>query len=174
MLYVTESHLLSPTTCLLVGGPMSPSGLQLNQEDSFSLSTHFLQKDAKSDRPGNAHLGPPHQRWRRDVLQHLELFRDQPTRDTCVHIPTGGLRCVSWNTRGLLVSTASSQRSREQKHIYLTRLFCQAYDGTMGSKLPRRHCPFSSARCGCLHCFSLMCFCLPTRLSSRCFPSFLA
>ena len=44
------------------------------------------------------------------------------SRDTCVHIPAGGPRCVSWNTRGLLGSAASAQRSREQKHIYLTRL----------------------------------------------------
>ena len=39
-------------------------------------------------------------------LQLPEVLRHQPTWDTCVHIPTGGLRCVSWNTRGLLGSTA--------------------------------------------------------------------
>ena len=39
-----------------------------------------------------------------------------------MHIPAGGLRCISWNTRGLLGSAASCQRSREQKHIYPTRL----------------------------------------------------
>ena len=51
-----------------------------------------------------------------------EVLRGQPTRDTCVHIPTGGLRCVSWNTRELLGSTASFQISRELKQKYLTRL----------------------------------------------------
>ena len=81
-----------------------------------------VQEDANGDGPGNAHLGPPHQRWRRDALQPPEVPRDQPTRDTCAHSPTGGLRCVSWNTRGLLGSTASSQRSRVQKNNYLTRL----------------------------------------------------
>ena len=42
--------------------------------------------------------------------------------ETCVHIPEGGLRCASWNTRGLLGSTASSQVSSEQKQKHLQRL----------------------------------------------------
>ena len=36
--------------------------------------------------------------------------------NTCAHVPEGGLRCVTWNTRGLLGSPSSSQSSRERKH----------------------------------------------------------
>ena len=112
---------LSSTTCLPVG-PMSLEWPLAQPGGPFQPDHSPLHEDANSDCPGNAHLGPPHQRWRRHDLQLPEVLRGQPTRDTCVHVPTGGLRCVSWNTRGFLGSTASSQRSREQKHIYLTRL----------------------------------------------------
>ena len=44
------------------------------------------------------------------------------TAITCVHLPESGLRCASCNTRGLLLSTASSSVSREQKRKYLKRL----------------------------------------------------
>ena len=60
-------------------------------------------------------------RWRRDALQPPEVQRDRLNRYTCAHIPDGGLRCVTWNTRGLFGSPASPQLSREKKHIYLTR-----------------------------------------------------
>ena len=53
------------------------------------------------------------------LVLHINVGDARP--GTCVHNPTGGLRCVSWNSRGLLGSAASSQRSREQKHIYLRR-----------------------------------------------------
>ena len=90
--------------------------------DPCPSSGRWLNKEDTSDRLGNVHLGPPLQRWRRDALQPPAVPWGQPARDTCVHVPTGGLRCVSWNTRGLLGSTASSERSRELNHIYLTRL----------------------------------------------------
>ena len=67
------------------------------------------------------HYGPSHSRWRRDALQPPEVPQPHCARDTCVHISESGLRCASWNARGLLGSTASSQTSREQKHRYLKR-----------------------------------------------------
>ena len=68
-------------------------------------------EDANRDRPEDAQFGLPHQR----------VLWDHSARDTCFHIPSGGLRCISWNTRGFFALPASSQRFREQKHIYFTR-----------------------------------------------------
>ena len=55
----------------------------------------------------------PHLRWRRDALQPPEVQRDQLNRNTCVHIPDDGLRCVTLNTRGFIGSLASPQLSGE-------------------------------------------------------------
>ena len=79
-----------------------------------------LQEYANSDRLGGAPSGPPHQRWRRDVLQPPEVPR--PVRDTCVHIRLEaydafhGIREASQ----FLVPPLNAQK--RQKHIYLTRL----------------------------------------------------
>ena len=95
--------------------PLAPSG-------GLAQSSHSLsQEDANGDRPENAPLGLPHLRWRRDALQPPEVQRDRLAGNTCVHIPDGGFRCITWNTKGLLGSPASWQHSRERKHIYLTR-----------------------------------------------------
>ena len=100
-------------TCLQVG-PMSlewavaPSG----GSDQSSLSPS--QEDAL--------LAPPRLRWRRDALQPPEIQRGCLDRKTGVHIPEGGHRCATWNTRGLVGSPFSSQTSRERKHNYFSRL----------------------------------------------------
>ena len=47
-------------------------------------------EDANRDRPEDAQFGLPHQR----------VLWDHSARDTCFHIPSGGLRCIFWNTRG--------------------------------------------------------------------------
>ena len=88
---------------------LDQSGLPLSQED------------ANGEHLENAHLASPHLRWRRDALQPLGVQRDRLSRNTCVHIPAGGLRCVTWSTRGLIGSPASPQLSRKI-HIYFTRL----------------------------------------------------
>ena len=67
------------------------------------MSLGWSQEDANGEHPGNAH-----------TLQAPEVQRDRLNRNTCVHIPDGGLRCIG--------SPASSQLSRERKHVYLTRL----------------------------------------------------
>ena len=113
--------LFCPSTCLLegplsIGWPLAPPGGLVQPGHSRS------QEDASRDRPGGAPLGPSQLRWRRDALQPPEVQRDHLARNTCAHIPDGGLRCISWNTRGLLGSPASSQHSRIRKHAYLARL----------------------------------------------------
>ena len=98
------------------------SGRRFNLEDTFTLSTHLCMKMQTVIVLGvllvvlHINVG--------DAMPCSRLKCSGASRpgDTCVHIPTGGLRCVSWNTRGLLGSTAASQISREQKHEYLTRL----------------------------------------------------
>ena len=112
---------LSPTTCWLagpefLGWPLIQPGGQV-QGDLAPL-----REDSYVNIPGCALPGPPHQRWRRDAPQPLEILQPRQGMDTRVHIPEGGLRCVSWNTRRLLGSTASSQVSREQKQKHLQRV----------------------------------------------------
>ena len=53
---------------------------------------------------------------------HLKYVSSIATGNTCIQIPDGGLRCASWNSRGLLGSTPTSQTTGEQKHRYLKRL----------------------------------------------------
>ena len=43
-------------------------------------------------------------------------------RDTCGHFFDGGLRCITWNTRGLVGSVFSSQKNRELKLKYFRKL----------------------------------------------------
>ena len=59
---------------------------------------------------------------RRHSFHPPEVQRHRLDRNTCAHVPDGGVRCVTWNTRGLIGSPTSSQLSREQKHISFTRL----------------------------------------------------
>ena len=61
-------------------------------------------------------------RWRRDALQPPQTQRDSLDRNTCAHIPDGGLRCLTWNTGGLVGSVHSCEFSRELKHDYFSRL----------------------------------------------------
>ena len=112
---------LSPMTCWsaspeFLGCPLIQPGGQV-QADLAPL-----RENAYGNIPGCVLPGPPHQRWQRDSSQPPKILQLHQARDTCVHIPTGVLRCVSWKTRGLLGSTASSQVSRKQKQKYSQRL----------------------------------------------------
>ena len=102
-------------TCLQVG-PVAPLG----RADHSSLSPS--REDPNDGHLEEDRLAPPHLRWRRNALQPPEIKRGCLDRNTCVHIPEGGLRCVTWNTRGLFGSPFSSQTSRERKHNYFGRL----------------------------------------------------
>ena len=51
----------------------------------------------------------------------MQLFAD-----SCVHVPQSGLRVTSCDTKGLLNSAASSQRSRDKKHSFVCSCtYCQ-------------------------------------------------
>ena len=81
------------------------------------------KEEPNDEHPEGALPAIPHPRWRRDALQPLQTQRSSLDRNTCVHIPSGGLRSVTWNTGGLLGSVTSSRNSREHKHSYFRRLY---------------------------------------------------
>ena len=108
-------------TCLQVGH-MSlewPVGPPAGSDQSSLSPSH---EDLNDEHPEDALPARPHSRWRRDALQPPQIHRGILDRNTCVHIPDDGLRCVTWNTRGLIGSPISSQLSSEQKHNYFSRL----------------------------------------------------
>ena len=89
-------------TCLQVGPmflewPVAPRGGF--DQSSLSPSQEYPNDGHLED----ALLAPPHLRWRRVALQPPEQQRGCLDRNTGVHIPEGGLRCVTWKTRGLTI-----------------------------------------------------------------------
>ena len=56
-------------------------------------------------------------RWRQGALQPPQILQGIAGRDACGHFPDGGLRCIAWNTRGLVASVfflAEEQRAQTQ------------------------------------------------------------
>ena len=91
------------------------SGRRLYLQDPTSPALHLPHEDLLDEQPGDALLAPPHLRWRSDALQPPQVQQGGVDWNSCVHIPDGGLRCVTWNTRGPIGSVSSSQISRELK-----------------------------------------------------------
>ena len=103
---------------MLTSGPMSlewPVAPPAGSDQSNLSSSH---EDLHDKHSGDALPAPPHLRWMRDALQPHQLQQGCLERNTCVHIPDGGLRCVTWNSRGLNGSVSSSQISTELKLYY--------------------------------------------------------
>ena len=81
--------------------------LPAGSDQSSSSSSH---EDPNDEHPEDALPAPLHFRWRRDALQRSQVQQD------------GGLRCVTWNTRGLIGYPFSSLTSKEKQHndsVYL-------------------------------------------------------
>ena len=91
-------------------GPMSLGwsvALPAGSDQSSSSSSH---EDPNDEHPEDALPAPLHFRWRRDALQRSQVQQDV------------GLRCVTWNTRGLIGYPFSSLTSKEKQHndsVYL-------------------------------------------------------
>ena len=116
MLYAAEFP--RSTTCWLAGPEFFGWPLiQPGEEVQADLAP--LREDTNKNIPGCAVSGPLHQRWRRDALRPLEILQPRQERDTCVHTPEGGLRRVSWNTRGFL-APQPPLRSLENKSLQET------------------------------------------------------
>ena len=62
-------------------------------------------------------------RWRQDALQPPQALQGIAGGDACGHFLSEGMRCVTWNTRGLVGSVFSKQKKREFKLKYLKSLF---------------------------------------------------
>ena len=75
-----------------------PVALPAESDQYRPPSSH---EDPVGEHPGDALPTFPHLRWRRDALQPPQVQQDGAGRNTCVHSPDGGLRCVTWNIRGL-------------------------------------------------------------------------
>ena len=75
---LTQVERSSTLSAPRLAGPwdLCPSnGRRLYQEDTFSLATHHCMKMQTVIILGVLLIGPPHQRWRRDVLQPPEVPR---------------------------------------------------------------------------------------------------
>ena len=96
-------------TCLPMGPIFLewPAALPPECEQSCPSPSHH--KDYNDDHHENS---LPHSRWRRGALQPPQVRHDTAGRDTCGHFPVGGLRCITWNTRGLVGSVLSSQKNQ--------------------------------------------------------------
>ena len=101
-------------TCLQVG-PCPLSG-----SDQYGPSSSY--EDLPEEHPEDALPSHPHLSWRRGALQPPHGQQDGADRNACIHLPDGGLRCVTWNIWGLHGSVFQSQRNREQKLNYFGQL----------------------------------------------------
>ena len=76
-------------------GPISlewPVALPAGSDQYSPSSSH---EDSNGEPLGDAIPAFPHSRWRRDALQPPQVQQDGAGRNTCVHFPDGGLRCVT-------------------------------------------------------------------------------
>ena len=73
----------------------------------------YSHEDSNDDHLENTLPAPPHSRWRRDALQPHQIQHDTAGQDTCGHFPEEGLRCMTWNTGGLVGSGDQTQIFQE-------------------------------------------------------------
>ena len=101
-------------TCL----PIRPMSLAwpMYPFDRSESSRASLPPDAPRDGLSRVALpAPAHSRWRQGTLQaQSQILQRTAFWD-------GGLRCITWNTRGLVGSVFSRQRHRESKLNYLKK-----------------------------------------------------
>ena len=111
----TKAVTCSPVEPMFLMLPEAP----LEGSDQSGLSPSH--EDPNDEHPEDALLASPHLRWRRDALQPPQIQRGSLDRNTYGHVPNDGLRCVTWNTRGLIGSPSSLQFFKERKHNPFSR-----------------------------------------------------
>ena len=89
---------------------MSLSGTWLQLRDPINPALHLPMKIPNDEHPESALSAPT--RWKRDALQPSQVQHDTASRETCGHFSDGSLRCITWNTRGLVGSVLFSQKTR--------------------------------------------------------------
>ena len=114
---------IKATICLQVG-PMSLDWL-VDLFARFDYSRSSLSPEVASDEQQRGALpASTRSRWRQKTLQAPPQILQRTTGwDGCGPFLSGGLRCITWNTRGLVGSVFSKQKNREFKLKYLKRLF---------------------------------------------------
>ena len=100
--------------------PIGPLSLvfPVSPFDRFENSCPSLPSDA----PRVVLAAPDRSRWRHGALQTQPQILQRTTGwDGCGPFLSEGLRCITWNTRGLVGSVFSRQRRRESKIAYLKK-----------------------------------------------------
>ena len=103
-------------------GPMSLVWL-VSPFDRFANSCLSLPPDAPGDGLRRVVLAAPERsRWRQGALQAQPQILQRTTGwDGCGPFLSEGLRCIIWNTQGLVGSVFSRQRRRESKLVYFKK-----------------------------------------------------
>ena len=115
---------IADATCLHVG-PMSLEW-PVDPFARFGHSRPFLlfPEVPNDDQQRGALPVSTHSRWRQNTLQAPpQVLQRIAGWNGCGRFLTGGLWCITWNTRGLIGSVFSKEKNRELKLKYLNKLF---------------------------------------------------
>ena len=114
---------IKATTCVQVG-PMSLDW-PVNPIARYDISrSSSSTEDHTCDQQRGAFPASTRSRWRQDALQPPpQVLQGSAGWDGCGHFLDGGLRCITWNTRGVVGSVFSKQKNREVKLKFLKKLF---------------------------------------------------
>ena len=104
---------IKATTCLQVGPmsldwPLDPIA-RFDQSRPSSFPDDSIDEQQRGDLPASTRS-----RWRQNALQPPQILQGLAGRDICGPFPDGGLRCIAWNTKGLVGSFFSKQKNRVQ------------------------------------------------------------
>ena len=103
--------------------PCPWNGLLILLAVSIRPDPRFLLMLSATNNQRGALSASTRSRWRQDALQAPpQILQCTTGWDGCGPFLSEGLRCITWNTRGLVGSVFSSQRNREFKLKYLKRL----------------------------------------------------
>ena len=111
---------IKATTCLQVGPmsldwPVDPIA-RFDQSRPSSSPEHPIDEQQRDALPASTRS-----RCWQDALQPPQVLQGIAGWDACGHFLDGGLRCITWNTRGLVGSVFSKQKNREFKLKYLKK-----------------------------------------------------
>ena len=112
----STTFLFSDATCLQVG-PMSLDWL-VNPFGRFDLSRSSLPLVLSGEQHRGAFRASIHSRWRQGALHTQPQILQRTTGwDGCGPFLSEGLRCITWNTRGLVGSVLQTNEQRIQNQF---------------------------------------------------------
>ena len=101
-----QSHHVLTSGAHVLEWPVAPTA---GSDQSSPSSSH---EDPTDEHPETPLSASSHSCWKRDALQPSQVQHDAASRDACGHFTDGVLRCITWNTRGLVGSVLFSQKTR--------------------------------------------------------------